>query len=123
MNNEIKEIPQIDATLEYSLEDFMEAYKIVDENKVYSNGIEFVPIFRVKQWLDYNNITNLQQIEQEHQRINGELREENKRLKKQINDAIKCINYYSTENEDYSKIYNLEEKELLNILKGDDKDE
>ena len=70
--------------------------------------------------LDY--ITNLQQIEQEHQRINGELREENKRLKKQINDAIKCINYYSTENEDYSKIYNLEEKELLNILKGDDKE-
>lgn len=33
-----------------------------------------------------------------------------------------CINYYAVENDDYSKIYNDEEKELLDILKGD-KDE
>lgn len=32
--------------------------------------------------VDY--ITNLQAIEQEHQRINGELREENKRLREQL---------------------------------------
>lgn len=32
--------------------------------------------------LDY--IANLQAIEQEHQRINGELREENKRLREQL---------------------------------------
>ena len=30
--------------------------------------------------------------------------------------AIECINYYAVEDEDYSKIYNNEEQELLNIL-------
>ncbi len=35
-----------------------------------------------KKMADY--ITNLQAIEQEHQRINGELREENKRLREQL---------------------------------------
>lgn len=42
-----------------------------------------------KELEDY--ITNLQAIEQEHQRINGELREENKRLREQLevkNDRI-----------------------------------
>lgn len=34
--------------------------------------------------------------------------------------AIECIKHYAVENEDYSKIYNVEEKELLNILNGDD---
>lgn len=62
MIDETKEtIEDFDTTLEYSLEDFMEAHKMVDEDEVYSNKIEFVPIFRVKQWLDYNNITNLQE--------------------------------------------------------------
>lgn len=37
-----------------------------------------------------------------------------------IKRAIECINRYSIELEDYSKIYNDEEKELLNILRGED---
>ena len=64
-NEEIKEIAQFDATLEKSLEDLMESYKMVDVDQVYSNGTEFVPIFRVKQWLEYNNITNLQEENKE----------------------------------------------------------
>ena len=48
-----------------------------------------------------------------------EQEEENKELKKKIDKAIETINYYAIEDEDYSKIYNTEEQELLNILKGE----
>ena len=41
--------------LNESLDDFMESYKITDTEKIYSNGMELVPIFRVKQWFEYNN--------------------------------------------------------------------
>lgn len=99
MNEEIKEIAQFDATLEKSLEDFMENYKMVDVDQVYSNGTEFVPIFRVKQWLEYNNITTLQnriteleEINKQHQELNGTLRNENERLKK----ALNCKEYFSS---------------------------
>lgn len=51
---------QFDSNLTKSLEDFMESYKMVDVEQIYSNGAEFVPIFRVKQWLEYHNINNLQ---------------------------------------------------------------
>ncbi len=36
-----------------TVEEFMENYKVVDSEQVYSNGIEFVPIFRMKQWFDH----------------------------------------------------------------------
>lgn len=36
-----------------SVEEFMEEYKIVDTDHVYTNGMEFVPIFRMRQWFDH----------------------------------------------------------------------
>ena len=36
-----------------NVEDFMEEYKMVDTNYVYSNGIEYVPIFRMQQWFEH----------------------------------------------------------------------
>lgn len=33
-----------------TVEEFMEKYKTVDTEQVYSNGTEYVPIFRMKQW-------------------------------------------------------------------------
>lgn len=36
-----------------SVEDFMEKYKIVDTEHVYTNGTELVPIFRMKQWFEH----------------------------------------------------------------------
>lgn len=33
-----------------TVDEFMEEHKMVDTKQVYSNGIEFVPIFRMKQW-------------------------------------------------------------------------
>ena len=44
-------------TFPASVEEFMEQYKMTDTEHVYSNGVEFVPIFRMKQWFghaDYN---------------------------------------------------------------------
>lgn len=36
-----------------TVEEFMEEYKMVDKDHVYSNGIEYVPIFRMKQWFEH----------------------------------------------------------------------
>ena len=35
-----------------TVEEFMERYEIVDSKQVYTNGIELVPIFRMKQWFE-----------------------------------------------------------------------
>lgn len=39
-------------TFPKTLDEFMEQYKIVDAEQVYTNGAELVPIFRIKQWED-----------------------------------------------------------------------
>ena len=41
---------------------------------------------------------------------------ENHKLKDKLQKITECINYYAIENEDYSKIYNTEEKEILKII-------
>lgn len=38
-----------------TVEEFMERYKMVDREQVYSNGVEYVPIFRMKQWFEHAN--------------------------------------------------------------------
>lgn len=40
-----------------TVEEFMEQYKITDTEQVYTNGIELVPIFRMKQWFEHQVIT------------------------------------------------------------------
>lgn len=40
-------------TFPNTVEEFMEKYKVVDTDQVYSNGMEFVPIFRMKQWFEH----------------------------------------------------------------------
>ena len=42
-------------TFPASVEEFMEQYKITDTEHVYSNGVQFVPIFRMKQWFEHVN--------------------------------------------------------------------
>ena len=39
-------------TFPNTVDKFMEQYKIVDTDEVYTNGAELVPIFRMKQWFD-----------------------------------------------------------------------
>ena len=36
-----------------TVEEFMEQYKIVDSDHVYTNGTELVPIFRMRQWFEH----------------------------------------------------------------------
>lgn len=36
-----------------TVDEFMEEYKIVDTEEVYTNGAELVPIFRMKQWFEH----------------------------------------------------------------------
>ena len=53
-----------------TVEEFMEQYKVTDTEQVYTNGIEFVPIFRMKQWFEHlqavkytkSNTNNLQSM-------------------------------------------------------------
>ena len=40
-----------------TVEEFMEQYKITDTEQVYTNGIELVPIFRMKQWFEHQTTT------------------------------------------------------------------
>lgn len=36
-----------------TVEEFMEQYKVVDTEQVYTNGTEFVPIYRMRQWFEH----------------------------------------------------------------------
>lgn len=40
-------------TFPETVEEFMEQYKITDTEKIYTNGTELVPIFRMKQWFEH----------------------------------------------------------------------
>lgn len=48
-----------------TVEEFMEQYKMVDTDKVYSNGAEYVPIFRMEQWFDHVKHTQTHEIRTE----------------------------------------------------------
>ena len=39
-------------TFPASVEEFMEQYKMTDTEQVYSNGTEYVPIYRMRQWFE-----------------------------------------------------------------------
>ena len=54
------------------------------------------------------------------------LKRDNDNLKSIIKEVRECINHYAIEDEDYSKIYNDEEKTILEILdkvEGDNRNE
>ena len=36
-----------------TVEEFMEKYKITDTEQIYSNGMEMVPIYRMRQWFEH----------------------------------------------------------------------
>ena len=36
-----------------TVEEFMDSYKIVDTEQVYTNGMEMVPIYRMRQWFQH----------------------------------------------------------------------
>lgn len=46
MSGEVMQFPK-------TVEEFMEKYKVVDTEHVYTNGTELVPIFRMEQWFEH----------------------------------------------------------------------
>lgn len=53
MSGEVMEFPK-------TAEEFMEKYKIIDSEQVYTNGAELVPLFRMKQWVEHLECENCQ---------------------------------------------------------------
>lgn len=49
-------------TFPATFDEFAEQYKIVDHEKVYTNGTELIPVFRVKQWLEHQS--NIQALKE-----------------------------------------------------------
>ena len=46
-------------TFPETVEEFMEQYKVVDSDRVYTNGTELVPIYRMKQWFEHIRLTDV----------------------------------------------------------------
>lgn len=46
MKEEVMEFPD-------SFDEFTDKYGFYDENEVYTNGSQLIPVFRVKQWLEH----------------------------------------------------------------------
>lgn len=87
------------------------------EEELYRENLYFVYEDKCKEL--EKELENLKKIEKEHQRINGELREENKDLQQRIENSIDFING----GKGWRKLrYTHQEKMLLNILKGSDKE-
>ena len=91
--------------------DYFEKYLNIDD------------MIRFDKLLDY--ITNLQQIEKDHQKLNGLLHQEIERLNNIIDGALgianERINYYNhkqIEAEDWSEIFNILAKRDNQELKG-----
>ena len=40
-------------TFPETVDEYMEQYKITDTKQIYTNGMELVPIFRMKQWFEH----------------------------------------------------------------------
>lgn len=81
-----------------TVDEFMEQYKIVDREEVYTNGAEMVPIFRMKQWFEHEELkkapTALDHIhnvvaEREYQRGYKQAKEEYDHKLTEIKSRIK----------------------------------
>ena len=102
-----------------SIEDFINYIHNLDkENKQLKENNMSMQEEMARTW---KKLDDLQQIEQEHQKINGELREENKKYKELINKSIKLIEdyYYSKNTTDIDKIAISSNKllKVRNVLK------
>ena len=84
-------------------------------------GTYVIPVEVINYWA--GELEQLKEIEKEHQRINGELRVENKELKDRIDKAIEYIedngHGYDCSGDGYYCLDEDGQKELIKILKGD----
>ena len=55
IENEVKRMGNCGEVMDFpkTFDEFAEQYSIKDTEERYSNGVEFIPVFRVKQWLEH----------------------------------------------------------------------
>ena len=78
-----------------TVEEFMEQYKVVDTERIYTNGTEFVPIYRIKQWFEHLSSA------QPKRKKGHWIRHITTGLGPKLNDTIECSECgiaFSTEN-------------------------
>ena len=63
--NEQMEFPE-------TFEKFAEEYGFKDDKEVYTNGSDLIPIFRVKQWFEHNNMLHKMKTETDTERSDKE---------------------------------------------------
>ena len=63
-----------------TIEEFIDDYKFIDKEKVYTNGSELIQVYRIKQCLDYYN----DKKDKEIQRLNNIIDELEKFINKRI---------------------------------------
>lgn len=92
------------------------------DHKEYSSGFEFADSSTFDEMARCFEERKILTKEIERQKeIIKQLDIKNLELTTTLKEVRECINHYAIENEDYSKIYNNEEKELLEILDKESK--
>ena len=46
-----------------TVEEFIEQYKVKDDKEIYTNGVDLLPVFRIKQWM-YHHMTPTADVEE-----------------------------------------------------------
>lgn len=70
-----------------TVEEYMEQYKIVDTERVYTNGAELVPIFRMKQWFEHLPSADVQPVRHGHWEYN-----DSEQFEELYVDTMRCTN-------------------------------
>lgn len=83
-----------------TVEEFMEEYKLVDTEQVYTNGTELVPIFRMKQWFEHEAVVRTKNTVASNDCISRR-------------DAIDAVEFGIT----YVKVLNKETGEVMELFK------
>ena len=134
MLEDIIEIDEIIEQCKELLEDntyFLQTIELTKEEvNVLINEIERLNNDYLEMKDNFRNANDeIERLKEEYmilQNASDEVEEEKDKEIERLNSIIKevreCINHYAIENEDYSKIYNDEEKELLEILDKVDKE-
>ena len=81
-----------------TLDEFIRQYSFIDEEQIYTNGIELIPVFRIRQWEEHKKEENQElkkQLEKKYEKVGtltGELLyEENTRLINQQKEFIEWL--------------------------------
>ncbi len=77
-----------------TLDEFIEQYSFVDKERIYTNGSELIPTFRIKQWEEHQERNNYKELYEKEKGNWNELKEWLEDNWKQSQDVwfVKIIN-------------------------------